>query len=70
MAGPRKTRVPMVEQVQTAIDPVQNQGQGLGIAPIGLTFHSDRGAQYTSATLTIFETTVAIATPDTQGGRQ
>lgn len=31
----KKPSTELVEQVQTAIDPVQNQGQGLGIAPIG-----------------------------------
>ena len=31
----KKPSPTLVEQVQTAIDPVQNQGQGLGIAPIG-----------------------------------
>ena len=31
----KKPTPTLVEQVQTAIDPVQNQGQGLGIAPIG-----------------------------------
>lgn len=31
----KKPSSTLVEQVQTAIDPVQNQGQGLGIAPIG-----------------------------------
>jgi len=31
----KKPSSELVEQVQTAIDPVQNQGQGLGIAPIG-----------------------------------
>lgn len=31
----KKPSPTLVEQVQTAIDPVQNQGKGLGIAPIG-----------------------------------
>ena len=31
----KKPSPTLVEQVQTAIDPVQNQGQGLGIAPLG-----------------------------------
>ena len=31
----KKPSSTLVEQVQTAIDPVQNQGKGLGLAPIG-----------------------------------
>ena len=31
----KKPSPTLVDQVQTAIDPVQNQGQGVGIAPIG-----------------------------------